>query len=58
VGIKQAEKISQKDSSLIRAVDEKGKEWWDRKLVLATGITDVCLSSKGTKSVGLVACKY
>jgi hypothetical protein len=26
VGIKQAEKISQKDSSLIRAVDEKGKE--------------------------------
>ena len=42
VGIKTLKKFARKDgSSLFEAVDENGKSWWGRKVVLATGITDV-----------------
>lgn len=36
-----------KQEGLFRAVDESGKEWWGRKLVLATGVSDVMAGIEG-----------
>lgn len=48
--ITKIEKTQREDgSSLFKAVDESGKEWWGRKVVLATGITDVMLDIPGYK---------
>jgi len=33
--------------TLFKTVDEKGKEWWGRKLVLATGVKDAMLDIEG-----------
>jgi hypothetical protein len=42
VGIKTIKKSERKDgSSLFEAIDDNGKSWWGRKVVLATGIKDV-----------------
>jgi thioredoxin reductase len=46
--ISSLEKTQRHDgSSLFKAVDESGKEWWGRKVVLATGIRDVMLEIEG-----------
>lgn len=34
-------------TSLFQAIDEKGEEWWGRKVVLATGIKDEMLDIEG-----------
>lgn len=42
VSIKTVKKLAREDgSSLFEAVDEEGKSWWGRKVILATGIKDV-----------------
>jgi alkyl hydroperoxide reductase subunit AhpF len=42
VGKKTVTKSAKEDgSSLFEAVDEEGKSWWGRKVVLATGIKDI-----------------
>ena len=42
VSISSLKKMEREDgTSLFKAVDEKEKEWWGRKVVLATGITDL-----------------
>lgn len=46
--IKTIEKTSREDgASLFKAVDATGKEWWGRKVVIATGITDIMLDIPG-----------
>ncbi|KAF4617078.1 hypothetical protein G7Y89_g15070 [Cudoniella acicularis] len=48
VGIKTIEKREGEEGrTLFRAVDESGKEWWGRKVVLATGIRDVMPDIEG-----------
>jgi thioredoxin reductase len=48
VSIKNIERTEREDgSSLFKAVDETGKEWWGRKVVLATGIKDIMLDIPG-----------
>lgn len=42
VTISEVKKLQMYDgSSLFRAIDETGKEWWGRKVILATGIKDI-----------------
>lgn len=48
ISIAQVEKLQRPDgSSLFRAVDERGSEWWGRKLVIATGVGDIMLNIEG-----------
>jgi thioredoxin reductase len=48
VGIVSISKGQREDgNSLFTAVDENGKEWWGRKVVLASGIKDVMLDIEG-----------
>lgn len=50
VGIANLEKSERDDgSSLFKATDETGKEWWGRKVVIATGLKDVMLDIEGYK---------
>jgi pyruvate/2-oxoglutarate dehydrogenase complex dihydrolipoamide dehydrogenase (E3) component len=48
VGIKSLEKSGKEGGgTLFKATDENGKEWWGRKVVLATGIKDIMLDIEG-----------
>lgn len=46
--ISKLEKLAKEDgTSLFKAIDDTGKEWWGRKLVLATGIKDIMPALEG-----------
>ncbi|TVY80806.1 Thioredoxin reductase gliT [Lachnellula suecica] len=48
VGIKSLEKSEREGGgTLFKAVDVEGKEWWGRKVVLATGIRDIMPEIEG-----------
>jgi thioredoxin reductase len=48
LGIKTLKKSTRQDGcSLFEAVDENGKSWWGRKIVLGTGIKDVFPAIEG-----------
>ncbi|TGO22065.1 hypothetical protein BPAE_0184g00180 [Botrytis paeoniae] len=51
VGIQTVEKISKngdgEGSSFFKAIDDIGKDWWGRKLVLATGVGDILVDIEG-----------
>ncbi|KAH7323794.1 putative pyridine nucleotide-disulfide oxidoreductase [Rhexocercosporidium sp. MPI-PUGE-AT-0058] len=48
ITISKIEKFERADgTSLFKATDEIGKEWWGRKVVLATGIKDIMPNIKG-----------
>ncbi|RDL38756.1 uncharacterized protein BP5553_03096 [Venustampulla echinocandica] len=53
VEIKKVEKIENGGADgrmLFKAVDENGREWWGRRVVLATGIKDIMLDLEGYDS--------
>ncbi|TGO09821.1 hypothetical protein BTUL_0153g00070 [Botrytis tulipae] len=51
VGIQTVEKISKdgdgEGSGIFKAIDDTGKGWWGRKLVLATGVRDIMVDIEG-----------
>lgn len=48
VGISSISKLQREDgSTLFKAVDEKGSEWWGRKVMLASGVKDIMLDIPG-----------
>ncbi|TGO46696.1 hypothetical protein BOTNAR_0571g00070 [Botryotinia narcissicola] len=51
VGIQTIEKISEdgdgEERSIFKAIDDTGKYWWGRKLVLATGVRDIMVDIEG-----------
>ncbi len=48
IAIATVEKLQRDDgSSLFKAIDGSGKEWWGRKVVLATGIKDIMPNIEG-----------
>ncbi|THV43804.1 hypothetical protein BGAL_0901g00010 [Botrytis galanthina] len=51
VGIQNVEKVSKdgdgEESSIFKAIDDAGKDWWGRKLVLATGVRDIMVNIEG-----------
>ena len=48
VAIERIKKTQREDgTSLFLATDENGEEWWGRKVILATGITDVMPDIEG-----------
>ncbi|KAH9204018.1 hypothetical protein DL95DRAFT_320215 [Leptodontidium sp. 2 PMI_412] len=63
--ISKLEKFGRDDgTSLFKAINETGKEWWGRKVVLATGIKDImpdiegyeeCWGNRGAESAGVLA---
>ncbi|TGO52949.1 hypothetical protein BCON_0132g00160 [Botryotinia convoluta] len=51
MGIQTIEKISKdgdgEESSIFKAIDDTGKDWWGRKLVHATGVRDIMVDIEG-----------
>ncbi|KAF7913404.1 hypothetical protein BELL_0910g00030 [Botrytis elliptica] len=53
VGIQTIEKVSKdgegegEGSGIFKAIDDTGKDWWGRKLVLATGVKDIMVDIEG-----------
>jgi len=50
VGVRSLEKMEGGRGTLFKAVDVNGKEWWGRKVVLATGIKDIMPEIEGYES--------
>lgn len=54
VGIVRVEKIKEgldgdEEKSLFKAIDERGREWWGRKVVIVSGVKDVMVDIEGYK---------